>query len=576
MRMKRVKSLYFDESEFVVAIIHYNTPELTHAAIGSLIYNGGVENRLRIVVFDNSDSQPFGDASGVIVIDNTQGQIIDFDKELEKFPHRDRSIGCAKGCEFGSAKHMMTVQKLWDILPGGFVLMESDILIRKSIAEFWAPEFSVYGYWQKVQPGNPFTIGRMLPMLCYMNVPMLTREGARYFDPARTYGLLEGGRDNRYNWYDTGAVLLEDIINAAPRLEGRHVDIRPYVAHYGSASWKENDADAHCRWIEANRYIFPSDAQITETTERFYKHIEDTRQSNGVAICAIGRKENRYAVEWVEHYKALGVEKIYIYDNNHPEDGELFCDVLQPYIDEGLVKIVYWQNNQKSAYEHCYNTNQRDFTWMGFFDFDELVEIPSGRSIPDLLSGFEFADVLVMNWRTMTDNGLTHYEDLPMKERFTEGTGEDFPINRHVKSFVQTGVNGISFNDPHCPCAPKLMVVNVHGTRVEQMPLQPTVIHDIARIDHYDTKSTEEWMLKVNRGWCDVNATLMKQRQDKSAQYYFGINKWTLEKAKMLGVEIKQEPPTFDEPQAGLKFEPTPSMSSSKPKTKNRTNKKQK
>jgi hypothetical protein len=190
---------------------------------------------------------------GVEVIDNTKGQIIDFEKELEKYPERDRSIGCAKGCEFGSAKHMMTVQKLWELIPDGFVLMESDILIKRNIDEFFDDTQSVVGYCQQHQPHNPYGIGRMLPMLCYMNVPMLTREGARYFDPDRTYGLLEGGRQNINNWYDTGAVLLADILAKRPRLIGRHVDIRLYVEHYGSGSWQNNDKDQQVVWLEQHR-----------------------------------------------------------------------------------------------------------------------------------------------------------------------------------------------------------------------------------------------------------------------------------------------------------------------------------
>ena len=113
-----------------VAIIHFNTPELTEAAIKSLRKHGG--EAYRVVVFDNSDREPFArPMRGVEVIDNTQGQIIDFDRELERYPERDRSIGCAKGCEFGSAKHMMTVQKLWEMIPQGFILMESDIFIKR-------------------------------------------------------------------------------------------------------------------------------------------------------------------------------------------------------------------------------------------------------------------------------------------------------------------------------------------------------------------------------------------------------------------------------------------------------------
>ena len=516
-----------------VAIIHYNTPLLTEAAIKSLRKHGG--ETYRVVVFDNSDRTPFtSKMRGVEVIDNTHGQIIDFDAELEKYPERDRSIGCAKGCEFGSAKHMMTVQRLWELLPDGFVLMESDILIKRNIDEFFDETQSVVGYCQKHQPYNPFGIGRMLPMLCYMNVPMLKREGARYFDPERTYGLLPGGRQNINNWYDTGAVLLADILAKRPRLIGRHLDIRLFVEHYGSGSWQNNDKAQQVVWLEQHRDLW--DAAEKPTT---------------VAICAIGRMENRYAVEWIEHYKHLGVDKIYIYDNNRPEDGECFGDVIQPYIEAGLVEVVQWTDKQNPAYMDCYQRHQAEHKWIGFFDFDEFVEIPSGRNIHDLLNGFDFADVLVLNWRVMTDNGLTKYEPKPVKKRFIEGTGEDFTINLHVKSFVQTGIDGLTFADPHVPNAPKLMVVNVHGTRVDQVPIQAQVIHDVARIDHYDTKSTEEWVRKVQRGWCDVNATLMKQRQQHSIDYYFAINKRTPEKEEVLGVK-------------------------SKPATKKRTNKKQK
>ena len=238
-----------------VAIIHFNTPELTEAAVMSIRKHGG--ETYHVTIFDNSDTRPFKKRMrGVRVIDNTKGQVIDFNAELEKFPDRDRSIGCAKGCEFGSAKHMMTVQKLWELLPDGFVLMESDVLLKADIGEFFDDTYSVYGYCQKAQPHNPFGIGRMMPMLCWINVPMLTREGARYYDPERTYGLLPGGRKNRNNWYDTGSVLLEDILQKRPRLKGYHRDIREFVEHYGSGSWKNNDLDAQLAWMEQHKDLF--------------------------------------------------------------------------------------------------------------------------------------------------------------------------------------------------------------------------------------------------------------------------------------------------------------------------------
>jgi hypothetical protein len=507
-----------------VAIINYNTPELTMAAIGSLLKNGG--GPFRVVVFDNSDKRPFEGATNVQVFDNTRGQIIDFEKELENYPERDRSIGCAKGCEFGSVKHMMTVQKLWELLPQGFVLMESDILIKKNIDEFFDEQYSVYGYCQKAQPHNPFSIGRMLPMLCWMNVPMLTREGAKYFDPTRTYGLLPGGRANRNNWYDTGAVLLEDILTKRPRLKGYHRDIREFVEHYGSGSWAKNNLAQQMAWLEQHKNLLPT---ADET-------VQMPLPTGKVAVCAIGRLENRYAVEWVEHYNALGVDKIFIYDNNRVGDGELFADVLQPYIETGFIEIIYFDGLQKDAYEKCYRDHSDEYDWIGFFDFDEFVEIRDGRDVKDFLTGFEFADVVVMNWRTMTDNGLVHYEPKPLKERFTEGTDESLAINRHVKSFVRGGIDGISFNDPHCPNAPELTVVNVHGIRVEQVPIQPQVIHDAAWINHYNTKTAEEWATLKMRRLSPCGDEYNREMKAKNVEYFFSINERTHEKEVILGV----------------------------------------
>ena len=544
MNEKKIKEIRLRDGEVCVAIIHYNTPELTHGCIGSLIYNGGLSDRLRVVVFDNSDRDPFAGASGVTIIDNTKGQYIDFEKELAKFPDKDRSIGCAKGCEFGSVKHMMTVQKLWEMIPQGFILMESDIFIKKPIAEFVQPQYSFVGYAQQAQPHNPFGIGRVLPMLCYMNVPLLVKYGARYYDPTRTYGLLPGGRQNRNNWYDTGAVMLEDILQKRPHLKGLHMDIRPYIDHYGSASWQNNDRPSHEQWLESRVSLLPSWERRKEIADQWGMRgpveIEYERPDT-VAICAIGRLENRYAREWVEHYKALGVDHIFICDDNRPEDSERIGDVLHDYVldcGDGSVTIMSSKPGgslQKAVYEEFYNTYASDYGWLGFFDFDELVRIEDGRDIHDFLNDYE-GDVVSLNWRTMTDSGLVHYDERPMAERFTEATGEDLAINRHVKSFVRGGIEGISFNDPHIPNAPTLQCENVLHERIEQKPVQNKAIHRVAWIDHYNTKTAEEWATLKMKRLSPCGEAYNREMLAKNVDYFFSINERTKEKEEILGV----------------------------------------
>ena len=75
------------EKKRQVAIVHYNTPELTEAAILSLRKHGGED--YEVTIFDNSNERPFcKQMKGVRVIDNTRGQVLDIEAEMKKYPNR--------------------------------------------------------------------------------------------------------------------------------------------------------------------------------------------------------------------------------------------------------------------------------------------------------------------------------------------------------------------------------------------------------------------------------------------------------------------------------------------------------
>ena len=241
-----------------VAIVHFNTPELTEAAILSLRKLTG--RRYDVTVFDNSDRRPFvcsdmlAAYGKVTVIDNTKGQIIDFEAELAKYP--DKCWELAHKSNYGSAKHIMSVQKLLELLPDGFILMESDILLTRDISFLWDDQYAACGKVQWFR-GRTREKDRLLPFLCYLNVSLLTANGARYFDPARCWALSPGGMGNQANWYDTGASLLEDIINTKPALTARlYRDIDHYFVHYTGGSWRQNDVKNQMKWLEAHKDLW--------------------------------------------------------------------------------------------------------------------------------------------------------------------------------------------------------------------------------------------------------------------------------------------------------------------------------
>ena len=252
---QKEKYMKQEKEERTVAIVHYNTPEITEATIMSLRKHGGED--YKVVLFDNSDERPFKRRiRGVKRIDNTRSQIIDFDKELAKYQDRDTTLGVNGSCFFGSAKHMMTIEKLFELIPEGFLLMDSDVLLKKPVDFMFQSDRSAVGHIQTAATSrNPFGIERLMPILCYINVPLCKKIGLHYFDPERCFGLQPGGKKNRNNWYDTGASFLEDMRKHPGGVLGRRVDIRPLVEHLKSGSWRHSLKEQG-EWLRKNEALW--------------------------------------------------------------------------------------------------------------------------------------------------------------------------------------------------------------------------------------------------------------------------------------------------------------------------------
>ena len=254
------------------------------------------------------------------------------------------------------------------------------------------------------------------------------------------------------------------------------------------------------------------------------------------AVCAIGRLENAYAKEFVNHYLNLGFTNIIIADNNH--DGEEhFEDVLQDYVDKGLVIILDYRNKvgyQMAAYSEMYEKFKYDYDWIAFFDFDEYLYIKT--NIEDYLKTKSDYDAVLINWMCFGDNDQVHYENKPLQERFTKPLPFDkcvqymFPENAHIKSIIKGGLYVYFRGNPHIPDTP-LKCCNGSGVRVANSPWQ-SLDYSEAFIKHFVTKSLEEWITnKMKRGTGDRDYdTFVRFYKDR----YFLYNDMTDEKKAYL------------------------------------------
>lgn len=227
-----------------VLIIHYNTPELTAAAVRSL---WNVSPGVRVTVFDNSDERPFGrDCPGgeLDVVDNTRGQCVDFDAWLAGFPDRDPSVTN----RYASARHCRSVDYCMEMFPEGFLLLDSDVLVRRDVAPLMDASFAWAGEVRPHPSKYGVTLPRVLPFVCWINTRMCLERGIRYCNPRKMYGLSRRRPDTAY---DTGCWFYE-----ACRKEGlpvREVAAGDYIVHLGHGSWKERDALA---WLDRHRALW--------------------------------------------------------------------------------------------------------------------------------------------------------------------------------------------------------------------------------------------------------------------------------------------------------------------------------
>lgn len=239
-----------------VLIIHYNTQELTEAAIKSLWKH---TPSAKVTVFDNSDKKPFSrdglDSqlspldSQLSIIDNTRGQVVDWKAWLAQFPDKRNTTAN----DWASAKHCYSVELCMDRYPDGFVLMDSDVLIKKDISSIIDKSQAFAG--ELGDGTKKFPVRRVMPMLCWINTPLLKQHGIRYFNAAKMWKLISKSPEC---YYDTGAWLLEAVQTA--KLPYGTVVLNEYVEHYGHGSWNRSRKKTPAMWIKEHAALWQTEA----------------------------------------------------------------------------------------------------------------------------------------------------------------------------------------------------------------------------------------------------------------------------------------------------------------------------
>jgi Glycosyltransferase family 92 len=228
-----------------------------------------------------------------------------------------------------------------------------------------------------------------------------------------------------------------------------------------------------------------------------------------LSVCAIFRDEAPYLREWIEFHRLVGVARFFLYDHESTDHSR---DVLAPYVEDGTVVVHPWRviagppdkdfrgvhrglNPQRTAYNDCLRWHRRDSRWIAFIDLDEFLFSPAGDPLPEVLKEYEQWPGVVANWAMFHSGGHRAQPAGPVIGNYRVRVNSQ--KNHIVKSIVQPAYT-VANRSGHNFRYAVLSAVDENHYPADGFWTK-SVSFSRLRINHYFTKSEEEFLRKLDR-----------------------------------------------------------------------------
>lgn len=257
-----------------------------------------------------------------------------------------------------------------------------------------------------------------------------------------------------------------------------------------------------------------------------------------VVVCALAKNEHLYINEWVNHYLLLGVDKIYICDND---------DLDKPYIGDYIehkekVEIINIRGKRGKNMHHMVFSNfynKYDFDWCIFCDIDEFL-----MGIDDIHEFLKYKHVpqIRIKWKLFGDDnlitrdmskGLIETFKKEIKHSLKNDLVSPNNLENQGKSIVKGHLKNVVFRSPHF--ASYITRSNVLPSILpsglpckSKVEIEEDYSNETVFFNHYMTKSLDEFInQKLNRNDAVFDTHL-------KMNYYWRINKKTKKKLDYL------------------------------------------
>ena len=267
------------------------------------------------------------------------------------------------------------------------------------------------------------------------------------------------------------------------------------------------------------------------------------RHNIKIAICSMAKMENLYIEEFINHYIKLGIDQIFIYDDNDMNT-ERIRDILSPLNNK---YVTIYENiksrikNQGDAYTECYNNHKDKYDWFLMVDIDEFLIVIHDK-LKNYLSKKKFrkCDFIKFHWLIPTDNNFLHYYNKSLFQRFKG----PYIKSVFVKSIIRGNISNLKYwvhspsSSPH-----RNKTCNNVGELINYSHINFEFISKIninnAYIIHFKYKSTEEYINKYKRGYSNWLGSQINQHLYGKIEEYLADNKISKEKLDYFEKELK-------------------------------------
>lgn len=223
---------------------------------------------------------------------------------------------------------------------------------------------------------------------------------------------------------------------------------------------------------------------------------------------SISKNEGPYIKEWIEYHKLVGIKKFYFYDNESDDNTK---DIIEPYINDETVtyKFIKGKAQQIPVYNDAIHRYKKECRYLAFIDMDEYI-VPSEPFkkidviISDIINKYgKGASGVGLNWAIYGSSG---HESTPkglITENFIKRGNNNHYGNAHIKTICNPRLVSYYLSSHYAIYKLGAYSVDETGCKKLYVWFNDNPQYKNLRINHYFTKSKEQYIQKKSRGLGD-------------------------------------------------------------------------